>query len=374
MVDEGRLEANLRLLARVRAEAGCKILLALKGFAMFSTFPLVRRYLDGVCASGLFEARLGAEEFGKEVHTFSPAYREEEFPALLRHSGTVIFNSFSQLERFGPLARRAGVEVGLRVNPGFSDNPHPLYNPCAPRSGLGIPASAFRGRDLEGVDGLHFHVLCEQGADSLEKVLTHFTRRFAPYLPGRKWVNFGGGHWITKPGYDVELLIRLVRRFRERHGVEVRLEPGEAVAIHTGVLVSTVLDVVPPPGKGGVPVAVLDTSASAHMPDTLEMPYTPEVLGAEVARPGARVRGRHRYILRGNTCLAGDRIGQHPYAFPRPLRAGDRLVLDDMAHYTMVKTTTFNGIPLPDIALVTPGGRLRVVRRFGYSDFKTRLS
>ncbi len=375
VIDERALLRNLRILDRVRDKAGCKVFLALKAFAMPAVFPLIRRRLDGACASGTFEARLAAEEMaagkpGFKVHTFSPAFRDAEFPAVLRHSNAVMFNSFAQFDRFAPAARRARVEVGLRVNPGWSGNPHPMYDPCSPRAGLGIPASHLRGRDLAGVDGLHFHVLCEQGAEDLERVLAHFTRRFGRIIPRMKWVNFGGGHWITKPGYNVALLVRLIKDFRKRYGVQVHLEPGEAVAIHTGVLVATVLDV----DLKGVPVAVLDASAAAHMPDTLEMPYSPEIIGAEIARPGKKPRNRHLYTLRGNTCLAGDRIGQFPYAFPRPLKAGDRIVLDDMAHYTMVKTNTFNGAPLPAIYKIDLKGKLKLVKRFGYADFRHRLS
>jgi carboxynorspermidine decarboxylase len=379
VVDERAILRNLRVLARVREQAGCKVFLALKAFAMPAVFPLLRRHLDGACASGPFEARLAAEELtrgrrGCEVHTFSPAFRAEEFPAVLRHSTTVVFNSFAQLDRFAPAARRARVQVGLRVNPGWSGNPHPMYDPCSPSSGLGIPASHLLGRDLAGVDGLHFHVLCEQGAEDLARVLAHFTRRFGRFLPGMKWVNFGGGHWITKPGYNVALLVRLIRDFRRRYGVQVHLEPGEAVAIHTGVLVATVLDVDMKGVAPGGMMAVLDASAAAHMPDTLEMPYDPDILGAEVARPRALLRNRHLYTLRGNTCLAGDRIGRFPYAFSRPLAVGDRIVLDDMSHYTMVKTNTFNGVPLPAIYRIDLKGRLRMVKQFGYQDFRGRLS
>lgn len=365
VVDLAVLRRNLEILARVRQQADCTVLLALKGFAMFSTFALCRRYLDGVCASGPLEARLGAEHFGGQVHVYAPAYSQQDIDEVVRHADHVIFNSFAQWRRFGPRVAAAPREIqcGLRVNPGYSEVAVELYNPCAPNSRLGIPAEQFEGQDLTGIRGLHFHCLCEQGADTLQRTVAVFVERFAKYFDGLAWVNFGGGHHITRPGYDVEALIALVRDFRRRFGLRVILEPGEAIALNAGVLVATVLDVL----HSGMDIAILDTSATAHMPDVLEMPYRPVVAGA-----GQAGEFPHTYRLGGQTCLAGDVIGD--YSFPRPLAAGDRVVFLDMAHYTMVKSTMFNGIRLPAIAVRQEDGTLHVVRQFGYEDYAGRLS
>ncbi len=370
VVDLGLLQANLEKLARVQEASGAKILLALKGFAMHATFPLVRRYLQGCCASGLHEALLAREEFGREVHVYAPAFKESEMTQLLPIADHISFNSPAQWRRFRPqldAARAAGLHVpspGLRVNPEHSEVEVSLYDPCSPGCRLGTRAAALVNEDLEGLEGLHFHALCEQDADVLERTLAAVEARFPRLLQQVRWVNMGGGHHITRNDYDVERLVRLIRDFRERWGKEVYLEPGEAVALNTGYLVATVLDLVPT----DVPTAILDTSASAHMPDTLEMPYRPHILGS-----GRTGEFAHAYRLGGLTCLAGDVIGE--YSFPEPLRPGQRLVFTDMAHYTMVKTTTFNGVPHPDIDLYDPAsGELRVVRRFGYADFKNRLS
>ncbi len=366
VIDLEALEKNLEILAHVQREADCMILLALKGFATWATFPLIRKYLAGVAASSPHEARLGREEFGGQVHTYAPAYDEASLREVIELSDHVIFNSVSQIELFRSVidAAKERVKFGLRVHPGHSEAPVPLYDPCAPGSRLGAVHSTLEDADLSRISGLHFHALCEQGADALERTLAAFEEHFADWFPQLGWVNFGGGHHITKAGYDTELLIELVRDFKARHGLDVFLEPGEAIALGTGVLVATVLDIV----ENEVRTAILDTSATAHMPDVLEMPYRPEVRGA--GAPGERA---HTYRLGGLTCLAGDVVGD--YSFDRPLQIGDRLIFDDMAHYTNVKSTTFNGVRLPSIALLDPRtGELDVVRRFGYEDYRDRLS
>ncbi|WFF42327.1 carboxynorspermidine decarboxylase [Salinicola endophyticus] len=366
VVDDARLTRNLELLARVQAESGAKVLLALKGFAMWDTFPLVNRYLVGTTASGQDEARLGAETFGGEVHVYSPAFTAPEMEVVLRYADHLSFNSPSQWRHFRDTVAAAArpVSCGLRVNPEHSTGEVALYDPCAPGSRLGTRASELRQGDLEGLEGLHFHTLCQQNSDALEATLAAFETRFGEYLGGLRWVNFGGGHHITRADYDVARLVRVIREFRARHPhLEVYLEPGEAIALNTGFLVATVLDIVDNDG----PIAILDTSATAHMPDVLEMPYRPEILGA--AEPGAKA---YTYRLGGTTCLAGDVIGD--YAFDAPLAIGDRLVFTDMAHYTMVKTTTFNGIRLPSICRVDAESReVRTVRTFGYEDYRQRL-
>jgi carboxynorspermidine decarboxylase len=367
VVDLSLLKQNLELLDRVQREAGCKVLLALKGFAMFGTFPLVRQHLAGCCASGLHEALLAGGEFGKEVHVYSPAFKDEEMRQIIPIADHVSFNSIAQWQKFRTALRAApkAPSPGLRVNPEVSTVEVALYDPCSPGCRLGVRATELAGADLEGLEGLHFHALCEQGSDVLEKVLESVEKNFAPFLARVRWVNMGGGHHITKPGYDVARLVRLVRGFRERHGVEVYLEPGEAVALNTGYLVASVLDIV---GSEGTPTAILDISATCHMPDVLEMPYRPHILGS--GKPGELA---HSFKLGGTSCLAGDVIGE--YSFVEPLRIGQKLVFTDMAHYTMVKTTTFNGVPHPDIATYDPASdELRVVRRFGYEDFRNRLS
>lgn len=362
VVDEARLTRNLEILARVKEETGCRILLAQKAFSMFCFYPLIRKYLDGSTASGLFEARLGREEMGGETHVFSPAYREDEMDELLTYVDHIVFNSFDEWRRFGPRALAAGVGCGLRVNPEYSTQDTPIYDPCAPGSRLGVRLADFEPDALEGIDGLHFHTLCEQGAEPLAETLAVFEEKFGAYLPRMKWVNFGGGHHITKPGYDLALLGDCIRRMTAR-GLTVYLEPGEAVAFRAGELVTTVLGVVE---TSGLPAAVLDTSAACHMPDVIEMPYRPPLYGA--GEPGEKA---HTYRLAGPTCLAGDIIGD--YSFDGPLKRGDRLVFGDMAIYSMVKNNTFNGMALPAIVAAEAGG-WRVVRRFGYEDFRTRLS
>ncbi len=366
IVHQGLLEKNLRLLAEVQRRSGATIILALKGFAMFRLFPVIREYLRGTTASGLHEARLGAEEFGGEVHAYSPAFTNAEMAELIRYADHISFNSLAQWEKFRPVIEGAPshISCGLRVNPGYSEVEVALYDPCAPGSRLGIPAEALDGADLTGLEGLHFHTMCEQNSDTLERTVTVFEKKFGRCIDGMEWVNFGGGHHITREDYDIDRLCDLVVRFRERHGVQVYLEPGEAIALNTGFLVTSVLDIVENNGLN----AILDTSATAHMPDVLEMPYRPAVLGA-----GKRGEHPHTYRLGGLTCLAGDVVGE--YSFPEPLRTGDRIVFLDMAHYTMVKNTTFNGVRLPSIGIFRPEtGRTEIVREFGYEDYKTRLS
>lgn len=363
MIDEALIEANLKILSAVSEKTGAKILLALKCFSGFCVFPLIGRYLSGVCASGLDEARLGREEFCGEVHAGAPAFREEEFDELLSYCGHVVFNSFSQWRRFKKKA--AGkVSCGIRVNPEHSEVKTAIYDPCGPFSRLGVTRANFEPDELDGISGLHFHTLCELDSDSLERTLSAFEEKFGEFLPRMKWVNMGGGHHITRPGYDLERLCRVLSGFHERHPhLEIYLEPGEAVALNAGFLVASVLDVV----ENGKKIAVLDTSAAAHMPDVLEMPYRPHVIGSKEA--GELV---HTYRLAGMTCLAGDVIGD--YSFDRMLSPGDRLVFTDMAIYSMVKNNTFNGIRLPSIVLKKSSGELGVIRRFSYGDFRNRLS
>ena len=366
VIDLKALEENLGVLGRVRREANCKVLLALKGFATWATFPLIGRYLDGVAASSPDEARLGREKLGKEVHTYSPAFDERSLREVLQCSDHVIFNSVKQLERFASIVDETEhrVEVGLRVNPEHSEVDVAIYDPCAQGSRLGATADALRGADLSRLDGIHFHTLCELGVDALERTLPAVEARFASLLERARWANFGGGHHVTRADYDVDRLIELVATFSDRHRVAVILEPGEAIGLNTGVLVTSVLDIVENDGR----IAILDTSATAHMPDVLEMPYRPSIRGAD--KPG---KHRHTYRLGGLTCLAGDVIGE--YSFPEPLRVGQRLVFEDMAHYTMVKTTTFNGVRLPSIAVYDPRTNdCEVKRRFGYEDYRDRLS
>ncbi len=373
VTDLGALEKNLKLLADVQARAGCTIILALKGFAQWSTFPLVKRYLRGTTASSVAEARLGTEEMGGEVHAYAPAWTEDDLREVCQLADHVVFNSPGQWRRLRPIveAARAGgrtISCGLRCNPEHREVEVALYDPAAPGSRLGTTRANVTVEDLDGLDGLHFHTLCELGPDALERTLAAFEAGFGDLIArlpkGRRWVNFGGGHHVTRPGYDTDHLVRLIRDFRTRWDVEVFLEPGEAVALGTGVLVASVLDII----DNGLPIAILDTSATAHMPDVLEMPYRPVIVGA--GDPGARAV---TYRLGGLTCLAGDVIGD--YSFDAPLTIGQKLVFLDMAHYTMVKTTTFNGVRLPSIATHDPAtGEIHVTRRFGYRDYRDRLS
>ena len=364
--EERKLEANLKLLEYVKEQSGAKIILALKGFAMFSTFELVGRYLDGCTASGLHEAMLAHEEMHREVHTYSPAFKEEEIDEIAAISDHVVFNSPSQYRRFEKRVRTINpkISISLRVNPEFSSSPVDLYNPCALYSRLGTTKVNFDESILDGLDGLNFHALCEQNVDALEGVLEAFEEKFGDYIDKMRYINFGGGHHITRKDYDVERLIKVIKEFKARHhNIEIYLEPGEAVGWQTGVLVSTVLDVM----HNGIDIAILDTSAEAHMPDTLAMPYRAEVRGAGVA--GEK---KYTYRLGGNTCLAGDIMGD--YSFDAPLKIGDKIIFEDQIHYTFVKNTTFNGIKLPSLAIWTKEGKLDVVHAFGYMDYKQRLS
>ena len=361
--EEEKLLRNREIIRRVREEAGCTIILALKGFSMFSVFPMLKGALLGTAASSLNEAKLGFEEFGEKVHLYAPAYRDDEFEELLGYSSHVTFNSFGQWKRFRDRLKGEEIECGIRINPEHSEVTTGLYNPCSPFSRLGVTLSKFEESELEGISGLHFHVLCENNSDALERVVSVVEEKFGHIIKKMKWVNFGGGHHITRDDYDVERLIRIVKRFSERWGVEVILEPGEAIALNAGVLVASVLDIV----DNGMNIAILDTSASAHMPDVLEMPYRPKITGA--GEPGIY---EHLYRLGGTTCLAGDVIGD--YSFQHPLKIGDKLVFGDMLHYTMVKNTTFNGVQLPSIAIWSKKDGFRLIRKFGYEDYRTRLS
>lgn len=361
LVDEAALEENLAVLNDVRERSGCKILLALKAFAMPAAFPAIRNVLDGVCASSPHEARLGQETFGKEVHSYAPAYSEADIQALIKHSDHLIFNSVTQWQRFRS-AIPSKIQCGFRINPEVSVAKVALYDPCGPNSRLGIPLQNFP-KNLDGISGLHFHALCEQDAAPLKKIVGIVEEKLGRLLSRMDWVNFGGGHHITKTGYDLDLLVDIIRTFQDKYGVQVYLEPGEAVALNTGILVTTVLDVV----NNGMQIAILDTSAEAHMPDVLAAPYRPDLIGA--AKPGIQP---WTYRLTGVTCLAGDVIGD--YSFARELRPGNKLVFLDMAHYTMVKNTTFNGIQLPALVLMAKNGRTHLVRQFGYEDYKSRLS
>lgn len=365
VVDERLLVKNLEILKSVQERTGCRILLAQKAFSMFSLYPLIGKYLSGVASSSLFEARLGHEEMGREVHIYSPAYNKNEFDEILRVSDHIVFNSFSQWRKFrGKIgSAQKKVECGIRVNPEYSEVETGLYDPCAPYSRMGVTEANFRPEELDGIDGLHFHTLCEQNSDALEHTLQAVDRKFGKYLKKMKWINFGGGHHITRPDYDIETLVRCILLMKEKYGLQVYLEPGEAVALNTGYLVSTVLDIV----DNGMQIAILDTSATCHMPDVLEMPYRPEIIGA--GKPGEKA---WTCRLGGPTCLAGDVIGD--YSFDEPLKVGDRLVFCDMAIYSMVKNNTFNGVGLPAIVSYNDTEGLRTVRQFGYEDFKMRLS
>jgi carboxynorspermidine decarboxylase len=364
LMDEALLIQNLELLSRVKRETGCKILLAQKAFSMFSLYPLIGEYLDGATASGLYEARLGFEEMGRENHIFSPAYREEDFDEILTLCDHIVFNSLRQVRLFAGRAGQAGREWGLRINPECSTQEHAIYDPCSPGSRLGVTREQLGDCLPDGISGLHFHTLCEQDSDALETTLQAVEERFGEFLPGLQWLNFGGGHHITRPGYDIERLCRCINRMQQKYGVQVYLEPGEAVVLNTGFLVSSILEIT---RNGDVTNVILDTSAACHMPDVLEMPYRPPLMGS-----GEAGEKTNTYRLGGPTCLAGDIIGD--YSFDHPLQEGDRLVFEDMALYTMVKNNTFNGMPLPAILLLTKDGAMKLVRQFGYEDFKNRLS
>jgi carboxynorspermidine decarboxylase len=366
LVDMDLLRRNCEILRGVKERTDCRILLALKAFAMWSVFDTVSKYLDGVSGSSICECRLGKEDFGGEVHICCPAYRDDEINEIASIVDHIIFNSMTQLERFSEkiLSAAENIEIGLRLNPMHSEVEVDLYNPCGQGSRLGVRPNEMPKKLPDSVSGLHFHTLCEKNADSLERTLAAAERHFGGFFSQVKWVNFGGGHYITRSHYNIELLCRLITGFKKRYGVEVYLEPGEAVALDAGYLIATVLDLV----QADKPVAILDTSAAAHMPDVIEMPYRPNVEGA-----GKTGEKKYTYRLAGRTCLAGDVIGE--YSFDEPLKVGEKLIFDDMAHYTMVKNTTFNGLALPDIVIYEPQtGGITVQRHFDYGDFKNRLS
>ncbi|WP_209811191.1 carboxynorspermidine decarboxylase [Ammoniphilus resinae] len=364
VIDEELVEKNLQILNGVIKRTGCKIVLAQKAFSMYKMYPLIAEYISGTTASGLFEARLGYEEMGKENHVFSPAYREEEMDEITRICDHIIFNSFSQLEKYKDKVLAAGRKVGLRINPECSTQEgHAIYDPCSPGSRFGVTLEHFRPELLEGVSGLHFHTLCQQDSDDLAKTLDVVEEKFGPWLSQMEWINFGGGHHITREDYNIPLLEECITRMQDKYSLEVYLEPGEAVALNAGYLITSVLDT----HQNGIEIAILDTSATCHMPDVLEMPYRPPLFGS-----GEAGEKPFTYRLGGNTCLTGDLIGD--YSFDQPLKSGDRLVFGDMAIYSMVKNTTFNGMPLPAIAVKGKDGDCYIAREFGYEDFKMRLA
>ena len=365
LLEESLVKKNLELIYDIKVRSGAKVLLALKGYALWKSFPLLKPYLDGCCASGLHEAKLAHETFGKEVHTYSPAFKGEEIEEIARISHHLVFNSPAQFHRFSTLAKKINpkLSLGLRVNPEYSESPKEIYNPCGLYSRLGTTLANLDESVLTECEGLHFHALCEQDSTALENVLQNFEEKFGKYIPNMKWINFGGGHHITRKGYDTEKLVRLIKNFKEKYDVEVYLEPGEAIGWETGSLITTVLDIV----DNGLEIAILDSSAEAHMPDTIIMPYRAEVRGA-----GKTGEKAYTYRLAGNTCLAGDMMGD--YSFDAPLKIGDKIIFEDQMHYTMVKATTFNGVKLPDIAIQKLNGEIKIIREFGYEDFRERLS
>ncbi|NLO49346.1 MAG: carboxynorspermidine decarboxylase [Clostridiales bacterium] len=367
VVDESAIIKNLEILRGVMDKTGCRILLAQKAFSMFALYPLIGSYLSGTASSGLYEARLGREYMGKENHVYAPAFKDDEFDEILSYGDHIVFNSVSQLKLFSGRTVKSGASIGLRINPECSTQKgHDIYDPCAPFSRLGVTAGDFlsvHAEELDAVDGLHFHTLCEQNADALEATLNVVEERFGPWLYKMKWLNFGGGHHITRPDYDIPLLESLIKRLSDKYCVQVYLEPGEAIALNAGFLITTVLACQ----KNRIDIAILDTSAACHMPDVLEMPYRPTLKDSGLPREKP-----FTYRLAGPTCLAGDVIGD--YSFDLPLERGKRLVFEDMAIYTMVKNNTFNGMPLPSIVLKKKDGDYSVIRSFDYDDFKNRLS
>ncbi|MDF2176701.1 carboxynorspermidine decarboxylase [Aliiglaciecola sp. CAU 1673] len=361
--EEAKLEANLQLMKRVQDEAGVTIILALKGFSMWSTFPLVGQYLKGCTASSVWEAKLAKFEMGKEVHAYSPAYKQGDIDELCQLVNHISFNSLTQFARYKDQVAAAGISMGLRINPEHREAETELYDPSAPGSRLGVMAKDLEGIDLSAIEGFHVHNLCECDSFAAERTLAAVEKRFAKYLPKLKWLNLGGGHLMTRKGYDVDHLIKTLRAFREKYDLEIILEPGSAVAWQTGPLVSEVVDIVHNEG----PIAILDISATAHMPDVLEMPYRPAIRGA-----GKPEEKAFTYKLGGNSCLAGDVIDS--YSFDHELKVGDRIIFEDMIHYTMVKTTFFNGVEHPGIGILRKDGTFELVRKFEYEDFRSRLS
>lgn len=363
VVDEERIVRNLEILNNVEKRTGCKILLAQKAFSCYHIYPKIREYVSGTACSGLYEARLGYEEMGGENHVFSAAYRENEIDEMISYCGHIIFNSFSQLDKYRDRVLKAGRKIGLRVNPECSTQEgHEIYDPCSPKSRLGITNVNFDRNDLRGVSGLHFHTLCEQNSDALAETLDAVEQKFGDVLSSLEWINFGGGHHITRDDYDIPLLEKCIRRMQDKYGLEVFLEPGEAFALNAGYLVTEILDIT----RNDMPIAILDTSAACHMPDVLEMPYRPPLFGS-----GEAGSLEYTYRLGSQTCLAGDVIGE--YSFDKPLEVGGRLVFGDMAIYSMVKNNTFNGMPLPSILLLKKDGTTETLRSFNYEDFKCRL-
>ncbi|SFZ98034.1 Carboxynorspermidine decarboxylase, putative [hydrothermal vent metagenome] len=365
ILEESLLINNLKLINYVKEKSGAKILLALKGYSLWKSFDTIKPYLNGCCASGLHEAQLAHDEFTKEVHTYSPAFKEEEIEHISKISHHLVFNSNSQFKSFSAKAKSINpkLSLGLRVNPEYSASPKEIYNPCGLNSRLGVTIANIDEEVINSCEGLHFHALCEQDADALEEVLKKFETNFAHIIPKMRWINFGGGHHITKKGYDIEKLISLIVNFKEKYNVEVYLEPGEAIGWETGSLMTTALDIV----HNGIDIVILDTSAEAHMPDTIIMPYKADVKDAKDA--GVK---KYTYRLAGNTCLAGDIMGD--YSFDKKIEIGDKIFFEDQMHYTMVKATTFNGIQLPSIAIKRINGKIDLVREFNYLDFKDRLS
>lgn len=365
LVDERLLINNLEVLKSVSDRTGCHILLAQKGYSLFKTYPLIGEYLSGTTASTLFEARLGKEEMGKETHIFSPAYKEDEFEEIMDYCDHIVFNSFNQWDKYKEKIRssKKTISCGIRVNPEYSEIETALYDPCFAGSRLGTTLSNFQEDNLCGIDGLHFHTMCEQNSDVLKRTIQVLDEKFGKYMEKMKWINFGGGHHITRADYDIETLVDCILFIKNKYNVEVYLEPGEAIALNTGYLVAKVLDIV----DNQIKNAILDTSAACHMPDVIEMPYRPEIIHA--GKPG---EFDYTYRLGGPTCLAGDIIGD--YSFKEPLKPGDKLIFCDMAHYTMVKNNTFNGVNLPSIAIYKEGKGIEVIKSFTYEDFKSRLS
>lgn len=361
VVDEELVRKNLEILNDVQKRTGCKILLAQKAFSMFSMYPLIGEYLSGATASGLFEAKLGDEYMKKENHIFSPAYNEDEFEEITNICDHIIFNSFSQWDKFKD--KLNGVSAGIRINPEHSTQSHGIYDPCWEYSRLGVTLENFPPKLPEGIDGLHFHTLCEQNSDDLESTLMVVEEKFGKYFKDIKWLNFGGGHHITRKDYDIERLIKCINYIKDKYNLEVYLEPGEAVVLNAGFMVSTVKDIL----HNGMDIAIADTSAACHMPDVLEVPYRPEIIGS-----GEAGEKKYTYRIGSTTCLAGDIIGD--YSFDEPLKEGSKLIFCDMALYSMVKTNTFNGINLPSIAILHTDGNVEIVKKFGYEDFKNRLS
>lgn len=364
VVDKDLLRVNLELLRNISEKTGCKILLAQKAFSMYSLYPFIKEYLSGTTASSYFEAKLGREEMGGETHIFSPAFSEDEFDQILAICDHVVFNSFTQWLRFKKkiVETEGRVQCGIRINPEYSEIETNMYNPCFENSRLGVTLENLKNEDLSGIDGIHFHTMCEQNSDVLERTLQVIFDEFGSLLSKVKWINFGGGHHITRSDYDVERLIKCINNTKKEFSVEVYLEPGEAVALNTGFLVGSVMEII----ENGIKIAILDVSAACHMPDVLEMPYIPKIIDA-----GEVGEKKYTYRLAGNTCLAGDIIGD--YSFDNELEVGDKLVFCDMAHYTMVKNNTFNGIKLPDIAIYSKNQGIKLIKEFGYEDFKSRL-